>query len=147
MKNLIEGVIKLLITKETDYALRILRSLSKGGRISSSEICTQELIPQQFAYKILGKLAKANLIESIRGPSGGSVLIADLNQITLYDLMKMVEGSDFLSPCTNPEYQCSWRNQHHSVCNVHNRLMHIQEKLNEELRKQSLHQIIFGEEA
>lgn len=136
----------MLITKETDYALRILRSLSKGNQVSSSEICSQELIPQQFAYKILRKLAKAKLIKSTRGPDGGSILIADLNKITLYDLMGILEGNEFLSCCTKPGYQCSWRKQHRA-CIVHKHLMHIQEKLNEELKKQSIHQIIFEEES
>ena len=54
---------KLLITKETDYALRILRSLADAGNTKTpiKEICDKELLPQQFVYKIAKKLAKAEL--------------------------------------------------------------------------------------
>ena len=57
---------KLLITKETDYALRILRSLADAGNTKTpiKEICDKELLPQQFVYKIAKKLAKG-LIDSI----------------------------------------------------------------------------------
>ena len=42
----------LLITREADYALRILRTLSEGGLVTAAEITQRELIPRQFAYKI-----------------------------------------------------------------------------------------------
>ena len=50
-------VTTVLITRETDYALRILQSLLNGEKKSVGEISEQELIPQQFAYKIMKKLS------------------------------------------------------------------------------------------
>ena len=57
----------MLLSRETDYALRILQNLMDGQRRSVGEISNAELIPQQFAYKIIRKLAKAGLIEITRG--------------------------------------------------------------------------------
>lgn len=49
----------MIITKETDYALRILRVLLDGEKHSVAEMSETELIPNQFAYQILRKLAAA----------------------------------------------------------------------------------------
>ena len=62
----------MLITRETDYALRILQSLLNGEKKSVGEISEQELIPQQFAYKIIKKLSQAGFVQILRGADGGA---------------------------------------------------------------------------
>ena len=49
----------MVITRETDYALRILRALLDGKLHTAGQIAQDELLPQAFAYKILKKLEKA----------------------------------------------------------------------------------------
>ena len=41
----------MIITKETDYALRILRVLLDGEKHSVAEMSETELIPNQFATR------------------------------------------------------------------------------------------------
>ena len=53
--------VRLFITKETDYALRILRVLADEERATATELAQGEQIPQQFAYKILKKLQKGGM--------------------------------------------------------------------------------------
>ena len=48
----------MVITRETDYALRILRALLDGELHTVGEIAQAELLPQAFAYKILKKLER-----------------------------------------------------------------------------------------
>ena len=45
----------MVITRETDYALRILRSLLDGELHTVGSIAQEELLPQPFAYKIIKK--------------------------------------------------------------------------------------------
>ena len=59
----------MIITKETDYALRILRVLLDGEKHSVAEMSETELIPNQFAYQILRKLSAGNLVRVSRGAS------------------------------------------------------------------------------
>ena len=61
----------MVITRETDYALRILRALLDGKLHTAGQIAQDELLPQAFAYKILKKLEKAGLVEVVRGTAGG----------------------------------------------------------------------------
>ena len=43
----------MVITRETDYALRILRALLDGELHTVGQLAQDELLPQAFAYKIL----------------------------------------------------------------------------------------------
>ena len=43
----------MLITRECDYAVRVLRAMAEEKRVSVNEICEKELITAPFAYKIL----------------------------------------------------------------------------------------------
>ena len=69
----------MIITKETDYALRILRVLLDGEKHSVAEMSETELIPNQFAYQILRKLSAGNLVRVSRGALGGCALSCDLD--------------------------------------------------------------------
>jgi Rrf2 family protein len=133
---------KLLITRETDYALRILRVLSDGQRATTGDICQKELLPQQFTYKILKKLERAGLIQISRGADGGCQLVADLNKVSLYDLTQIMEGDHLISTCTKPGHQCAWRQQYDCTCSVNKHLLQIQHVLDSELRARSLRQIL-----
>ena len=61
----------MIMTRETDYAVRILRALSCGERLTVRQVCDSELVPVQFAYKILKKLASCGYVEIFRGQEGG----------------------------------------------------------------------------
>ena len=98
-----------MITRETDYALRLLRTLRDGERRTAAEAAERELVPQSFAHKILKKLARAGFVEVARGAEGGCRLSAELNRVTLYDLMTAMGEDSRLSSCMDPTYSCPWR--------------------------------------
>lgn len=135
----------MLITKETDYALRILRALADGERITAPQLAQAEQIPQQFAYKILKKLQKGGLIRILRGADGGCTLAVPLEQASLFQLMQIMEEDAAVSSCMRPGYQCLWCKAHgDTVCRVNVHLAAIQKKLDEELKAHNLQEILFG---
>lgn len=136
----------MLITRETDYAMRILRALSGGGRHTMKSLCQTEEVPQQFAYKIIRKLAKAGLVENIRGGNGGCQLKADLTQVSLYDLLNAMGEKVELIACMEAGYQCGWAACRGEGCRIHGQLAKLQARWNQELREQTLYNLIFGEE-
>ena len=94
-----------------------------------------------FAHKILKKLARAGFVEVARGAEGGCRLSAELNRVTLYDLMTAMGEDSRLSSCMDPTYSCPWRASH-GGCTVHCHLTGIQEKLNAELKAHTLEDIL-----
>ena len=61
----------MFITRECDYAVRVVRALWGESRLSVSDICEKEAITAPFAYKILKKLQKAEIVKGYRGVHGG----------------------------------------------------------------------------
>lgn len=123
----------MLLTRETDYALRVLRSLLDGEQRAVGEISAQQMIPQQFAYKIVKKLSRAGLVQVSRGVDGGCRLIKDLKTVSLYDLMAIMEARSDVNACMDPTYTCPWREQNGGCC-VHEKLNGIQQRMDDELR-------------
>ncbi|QAT49816.1 Rrf2 family transcriptional regulator [Caproiciproducens sp. NJN-50] len=132
----------MLITRETDYAIRILRALAGETQITTAEICKKELLPQQFAYKILKKLQKSGLVSVTRGKDGGCRLIGDLRKVSLYDLMEITDSDKSVSACTQPGFPCAWRQKYGKPCKVHQHLQRLQDRLDQELKAVLLSEIL-----
>lgn len=136
----------MLITKETDYALRILRTLSAGGCFTTAEIAEREEVPKKFAYKIIKKLEKAEMVTILLGARGGCSLECDLKQVTLLELVNAVEKRAKFTACMEPGYQCEWRAKNNCPCAVHLQLRKVQAAIDAELRSKSLFWVLNGGE-
>lgn len=133
----------MIITKETDYALRILRVLLDGEKHLVAEMSETELIPNQFAYQILRKLSAGNLVRVSRGALGGCALSCDLDATSLYDLMGVVGERGILCACMEPGYKCRWQDKH-GRCAIHCQLAALQQKQDEAFRAVSLRRLLTG---
>jgi len=134
----------MLITREIDYALRILRALQNNQQLTAAELAKGEQIPQQFAYKILKKLKKGQLVNIYRGITGGYALAVDLHHVSLYDLTEIMDGEEKLASCMKPGYQCSWRlARGNSTCKAHINLLQIQQEFTKQLQSYNLYEILF----
>jgi len=54
----------MLITRECDYAVRIVRALAGGEKLCVNQICEKEDLTPAFVYKILKKLEKKEIVKS-----------------------------------------------------------------------------------
>lgn len=131
----------MLVTRETDYALRALRALSDGHKRTLAEICDAESIPRQFGYKILKKLAKANYVVIKRGKEGGYILSDDFSERTLFDLTYVMENPMDVSPCVIPGYRCEAHKDDAGPCILNQRLSKLQVALDKELKAINLSEL------
>ena len=131
----------MLVTRETDYALRIIRALSKGEKKTVDDISRDEQISRQFSYKILKKLQKSGLVRIIRGAGGGYVLAADVGGITLYDVIATIEGELLLNGCLEHGFYCPMRGRGKKICGVHRELSRIQKVFSGYLKEKTLAEI------
>jgi len=118
----------MLLTKECDYAVRIVRALSDFEKKHVKALCAKEHVPLQFAYKILKKLEHGGIVISYRGTNGGYKLAKELNHITLYDIFISVDDALYISECLRPESECI-NNTNGNLCKVHRGLKIIQDDL------------------
>lgn len=131
----------MLIRKECDYAIRILRALSKTSISSIAEISEKEQIPVPFAYKISRKLAKAGFINSHRGADGGYELKDDTLNLSLLDVCKAVDADLMISECMEPSNLCAL-NTCERPCKVHKEFCRLQKVVLNEMRATKLSELL-----
>lgn len=131
----------MLISRETDYAIRLLRVLADQQNHTVSDISKTELIPLPFAYQILRKLTAEHYVRTTRGKNGGTVLTCDLTSKTLLDLIMVIDGDMQINECTEEGYTCAWC-QSHGRCRAHELLCVLQNDFYERLDSISLAELV-----
>ncbi len=98
----------LTIKKETDYAIRCVFCLSRkaGEIVMADEIAREMRIPRSFLAKILQKLSRAGIVRSVVGAKGGHSLAKNLKNISLLDVIVVIEGPMALNSCTVKKKEC-----------------------------------------
>ena len=128
----------MLITKEADYAIRIMRSLKDKEKHTVKDIFQAEEVPESFAYKIIGKLQRAGYFIAERGVAGGCRLAVELKALTLYDVVTAVDEEPMITPCMSQS--CS-RNEGGDACRVHAELKKVQKVLVDALKSTTLYDL------
>jgi len=101
------GVTDMHLTRETDYAFRIMLVLAQRGCITDAAAIAESVcVSITFTLKILHKLQKAELVIGKSGVSGGYVLACPAKEIPLYRIYEAVNGQIAISPCLKADYRC-----------------------------------------
>ena len=81
------------LTKSTSHAIRILIDCARGGDrlIKVAELSQHLEITQQNVFKIVNLLARAGLIEAMRGRNGGVRLARPAAAIRIGDVVRATE--------------------------------------------------------
>ncbi|MBQ8613155.1 MAG: Rrf2 family transcriptional regulator [Ruminiclostridium sp.] len=130
------------ITLETDYAIRIVDRLIKaGGRLDAGTISERTGVSQRFALKILRKLVSGGLVKSYKGAGGGYEIARSAAEISLYDIVELMEGTYRFSRCVGDGYSCSCE----LPCAYKKVFSNISEEVCAMLRKQTFDKLIKAE--
>lgn len=93
-----------MITQKMKYALKALMVLgderaSTGKSLRIEEIATRSGAPKRFLEHILLDIRNAGIIASTRGRSGGYALIKEPSQISIPELLRLIDGPIAPLPC------------------------------------------------
>lgn len=82
------------LNQSTDYAIRIILYLAKAAQtVPSSKLSAALGISSRYLLQIGARLRDAGMIRVSYGNSGGYVLAKSPDEITLFDIMVLMEGS------------------------------------------------------
>lgn len=89
----------------TDYAAIVMAELAAGGTSPMAVARLAEAVraPEPTVAKVMKQLARANLVRSARGASGGYCLARAPAEITLADVVEAMEGPIALTECSSGE--------------------------------------------
>lgn len=97
MKRKPFDVLTVRISQKLEYACRVLIQLSKhhdGKTITRLETLAQrEEVSSNFLVQILNDLRRSNIVDSKRGKSGGYLLSRPPADISLYEVVEVIEPS------------------------------------------------------
>jgi len=93
------------LTAKTEYAclamLELCRQFGNRQPVQVRRIAEEHGIPSPFLVQILQDLKRAGLVASTRGAAGGYRLTRAPQQVTLADVMDVVEGNSEPTTCAS----------------------------------------------
>ncbi len=89
---------------------------SQGEPVSLAEIADRQEISQEYLEQLFGKLRKAGLVDSARGPGGGYRLARGADDTPISDIILAADEELQLTRCTGDAVEGCVRGQR---CNAH----------------------------
>lgn len=143
------------ITKEIDYALRIMRCLANNSEndkydIVDSKTMSDSLgIPPRFTIKILRKLISGGIVKSYKGVNGGYKVAKPLENITMLDIVEIIDEPLTISRCLSDSYKCTRSKEENEslkdLCYFHMIFDDINNQISKVLKNVSLKTVIRNE--
>ncbi len=95
------------LTRQADYALRCVLETARHERISARELAARQELSPSFVGKIVSTLARAGILETHRGASGGVQLGRSADAISVLDVVEAVQGPIRLNRCVRTPPACA----------------------------------------
>jgi Rrf2 family protein len=93
-----------VLTRKSKYAVKALLVLAEhpaGGPLLISELAHRQRLPKKFLEAILLELKRHGLLHSKKGKGGGYFLSRNPSQVTLGQIIRILDGPLALIPCVS----------------------------------------------
>ena len=126
---------RLELNKRTDLGLRAMQELCvREGRVAGPDLADALQTTRQYLPQILNPLVKTRWVRSTPGPHGGYELLVKLEDISLLQLIEIMEGPTLNNVCVLTGEECPQE----EPCALHGAWQHAREALMRELDGMSL---------
>jgi Rrf2 family protein len=98
------------ISTRSRYGLRFLIELTQRnteGPVDLGSIAEHQAIPETYLAKLVVPLRNAGIIKSARGAKGGYELAKRPSEISVQDVVEVLEGRTSLMECTDHPETCA----------------------------------------
>lgn len=130
------------ITLETDYAVRIVDCIARGGgRLGARIISERACVTLRFSLKILRKLVAGGIVRSYKGAQGGFELAKPPEDISIGDIIEVTEGVYMLNRCLRDGHICN-RVENSALCPYHQLFEDISQGVREQLNSVTIAQML-----
>ena len=135
-----EIIMQLKLT--TEYAIRIALYLAEqNGVCTSKEIAEYTQISPNYVLKILRILAKVNLVQNHIGIYGGFSLCKHPQDITLWDIVSVIESTIKISYCLDQSVEES-KDGYKTVRSMYNFYHDLQDEIEDRFSRKILEQLL-----
>ncbi|WP_047247601.1 RrF2 family transcriptional regulator [Maribacter thermophilus] len=135
-----------MLSKKTKYGLKALTYLASqkdNKPVQIAEIAEQENISQKFLESILLSLRKTGFLGSKKGKGGGYYLLKKPEEISMTDVMRVLEGPIAMVPCVSLNFYESCDDcPDEKTCSVHKLMLQVRDSALEVYRNNTLKDIL-----
>lgn len=126
---------RLDLNRRTDLALRAMQELSaESARVGGPDLAEALDTTRQYLPQVVNPLVKARWVRSTPGPHGGYELLVPLEEISLLQLIEVMEGPTRNDTCVLSGDVCGGEHE----CALHGAWQRAREVLLRELNDMSL---------
>lgn len=129
------------ISTKGRYGLRTLMDIAvhqANGPVNLNDIAERQGISAKYLWQIVNLLKTAGFVRGTRGPKGGYVLVRPPSEITLLDVIQVLEGPVTLVECVDDPDLCSRVGD----CVAHSVWTEVSLAIRDALRKVTLSEIL-----
>ncbi len=130
-------------SKKVGYALIAMVEMAQQDRhselVTARSISREYRIPQEILSKVLQKLTKIGLLQSVQGINGGYALARPIDQINLLDVVESIDGPLRMVAC-NTGRPCDCKQ--FLFCNIQTPMRYIQDEFAQLLHSITLKDLI-----
>ena len=127
-----------MFSRSCQYALQsVLYICLHGGEhkaVKIKEISDSQNIPIHFLGKVLQILVKHKVLGSMKGPNGGFVMAEKKENLTLLEIVSIIDGLDIFEQCGIGLKVCSDNNP----CPIHNDYKAVKKNIKKLLAKKTI---------
>ena len=134
-----------MFSKACEYGIKatiyIAVQSNQDKRVSLKDIAKEIDSPEAFTAKILQQLAKNNIIDSVKGPTGGfEIGKKRMEKIKLSHVVSAIDGDTIYRGCGLGLKECSEK----KPCPVHDKFKTIRDELKKMLESTNLSELALG---
>ena len=133
------------INKKTEYALMALKYFTDQAAnqtpvilISAKELAEKTHTPFEVIARVLQALSSRGILKAEYGVSGGYQLVKNLEDISVYELMSVLENSTELAKCLGTDSECELSLK----CNIISPITHLNSKVQNFYKSISLAEVL-----
>ena len=123
----------MILSNTCKYGLRAVIYLAintkDGEKIGIKKISGDLDIPSPFLGKILQTLAKKKILNSTKGPHGGFGLARPPEDITMLDVVQIIDGDEIFDICVLSLKSCKSSEHNNAPCPLHKKFHPIREQI------------------
>ncbi len=130
-------MIKLQLSTKVRYAVRAMVELAmryNSEPIQLNDIACEQDVSVKYLEQLMSPLRTQGIVRTQKGSRGGYHLVRDPEKLTLYDIVKSVEGSIAAVACVDNEKSC----QRSDRCVTRTAWVGIKEAMKNELQSHTL---------
>jgi len=136
-----------MLSQTCKYAIRAIIYIaknSKDAKVGIKKISEELNIPAPFLGKILQTLTKRKILSSTKGPNGGFFLNKEAKEISILDIMEVIDGLDYFNTCLIGLKSCS---DGKAFCPTHSKYHPIRQQIYKLFKTETIQNLLDEVEA